>query len=247
MIKTAIQARKWHRMNLSIDNGGQDGQGSTAPMSIDAQSLYRAFERVTDGRKARGKRYPLALMLTLLLLGKLAGETTLAGIVDWVNERKQTLQRQLNWPKRFPVNSTYSEALAQCDGQAIANVIALVLVNARAQEVCGEEPSRLLAYQLGEQYLIHTAMDGKTLRGTLQHDKETQPPVHLLSLYECERGIVLAQEALKSKENEITAAGALLRPALVKGRIISADAMHCARSRSGTVVVSGIVDIVYFS
>jgi predicted transposase YbfD/YdcC len=38
--------------------------------------------------------------------------------------------------------------------------------------------------------------------------------------------MVIAQEAVKSKQNEITAATALLHPLLVKGRIISADAMH---------------------
>ena len=69
-------------------------------------------------------------------------------------------------------------------------------------------------------------MDGKTLRGTLGHANEEQPAVHLLSLYECESGIVLSQEAVKSKENEITAAIAFLHPLLVKGRIISSDAMH---------------------
>ena len=56
--------------------------------------------------------------------------------------------------------------------------------------------------------------------------REYQPPVHLLSLYDCESGIVLTQEAVKSKENEITASGAFLHPLLVKGRILSADAMH---------------------
>jgi predicted transposase YbfD/YdcC len=70
-------------------------------------------------------------------------------------------------------------------------------------------------------------MDGKTLRGTLGHaNQEEQPPVHLVSLYECESGIVLSQEAVKSKENEITASAAFLHPVLVKGRIISTDAMH---------------------
>ncbi len=49
---------------------------------IDPDSLYSAFEQVTDGRKKKGKRYPLPLLLTLLLLGKLAGETTVNGIVD---------------------------------------------------------------------------------------------------------------------------------------------------------------------
>src|SRR5919109_1349411 len=109
-------------MELSIfDGGGQVGQGS---LSIDPTSLYCAFEQVKDGRKQKGKRYPLALLLTLLMLGKLAGETTIAGIVDWIKERKGMLKELLNWPKRFPVNSTYSAAEASCDGQELAQSIA---------------------------------------------------------------------------------------------------------------------------
>ena len=69
-------------------------------------------------------------------------------------------------------------------------------------------------------------MDGKTVRGTLGHESERQPSVHLLSLYECHSGIVLTQRAVRSKENEISAAAALVHPALAKGRIISTDAMH---------------------
>lgn len=90
----------------------------------DVASLYRAFEQVKDGRKARGKRYPLALLLTLIMLGKLAGEKTISGIRDWIAEREKELKAQLNWPKRFPVQSTYDEALAQCSGEEIAQVIA---------------------------------------------------------------------------------------------------------------------------
>ena len=36
-------------------------------LNIALESLYHAFEQVTDGRKAKGKRYPLPLLLTLLL------------------------------------------------------------------------------------------------------------------------------------------------------------------------------------
>src|SRR5579885_2708497 len=194
-------------------------------LSIDPASLYRAFEQVTDGRKAKGKRYPLPLLLTLLLLGKLAGETGINGIVDWVNERAGWLRRQLNWPKRFPTNSTYSEALARCDAQQVVTVIASVLLKARAVEQCGSEPSRLQANNQAET-LTHVAMDGKTLRGTLGHESDQQPSVHLLSLYECQSGIVLTQRAVRSKANEMSAAAALVHPALVKGRIISTDAMH---------------------
>ena len=44
------------------------------------------------------------------------------------------------------------------------------------------------------------ARDGKTLRGTLGNESQGQPPVHLLSLYECHSGIVLTQRAVCSKE-----------------------------------------------
>ena len=99
------------------------------------------------------------------------------------------------------------------------------LLKARAVHQCGSEPSRLEAHKQ-EEVLTHVAMDGKTLRGTLGHENEGQPSVHLLSLYECQSGIVLTQRAVKSRENEISAAAALVHPALVKGRIISTDAMH---------------------
>jgi predicted transposase YbfD/YdcC len=207
-------------------------------LTIDPASLYCAFAQVTDGRKAKGKRYPLPLLLTLLLLGKLAGETGINGIVDWVNERAGWLRRQLHWPKRFPTNSTYSEALARCDAEQIATVIANVLLKARAVEQCGSEPSRLQATKQ-EETLIHVAMDGKTLRGTLGHESAGQPSVHLLSLYECHSGIVLTQRAVRSKENEISAAAALVHPALVKGRIISSDAMHTQKKWCACVHLYG--------
>ena len=210
-------------MYLSIFESGDDG--AAEGLSIDPASLYCAFEQVTDGRKKKGKRYPLPLLLTLLMLGKLAGETSVNGIVDWIKERQAWLRGQLNWPKRFPTNSTYSEALARCDAEQIVTAVASVLLKARAVEQCGSEPSRLQARHQ-EEALMQVAMDGKTLRGTLGHESEGQPCVHLLSLYECQSGIVLTQRAVRSKENEISAAAALVHPALVKGRIISTDAMH---------------------
>ena len=159
-------------MYLSLFESGEE----VAPeaVSSDPSSLYRAFEQVADGRKKKGKRYPWPLLLTLLLLGKLAGETSVNGIVDWIKERQGWLRAQLNWPKRFPTNSTYSEALARCDGQQIASMIASVVLKARAMEQGGSEASRLQASQQ-EEVLTHVARGGKTLRGTLGHQSEQQP------------------------------------------------------------------------
>ncbi|HEX6483705.1 MAG TPA: ISAs1 family transposase [Ktedonobacteraceae bacterium] len=205
-------------------------------VSIDAASLYRAFEHVKDGRKAKGKRYPLALLFTLILLGKLAGETKLDGIIDWINERQHELKKLLNWPKRFPVAKTYTDALARCDHHEVARTIAQVLVKARAQERCDAEPSRLLAqHESTNEELRQTAVDGKLLRGTLKHGREDQPPVHLLSFYECESGIVLDQFVVSSKNNEESACQAILHPVLVKGRILTVDAIFSCRAWCATV------------
>jgi hypothetical protein len=144
-------------------------------LALDAASLYKAFEQVKDQRKDRGKRYPLPLILTLILLGKMAGETTIHGIVDWIRESEKSLKQLLNWLRSFPVKSTYSNALAHCDGQEVVKVIAQVIPKARVAESCGDKTSQILREVQEEDQLIHTAMDGKTLRGTLGHAKEDQP------------------------------------------------------------------------
>jgi predicted transposase YbfD/YdcC len=207
-------------------------------LQIDEKSLYRAFEHVSDGRKARGKQYPLPFLLTLLVLGKLAGETTISGVVDWTRNRAKQLRHQLGWSRGFPTNSTYTYALARANAEQIVQAVAQLILKAQAQERCGEEPSRLLA-QGPAQPLSQVAMDGKTLRGTLGHEAASQPGVHLLSFYECQSGIVLAQRAVGTKENEISAAAALVHPALVKGRLISADAMHTQKKWCATVTAFG--------
>jgi len=43
----------------------------------EALSVYQALMNLTDTRGKKGKRYSLALMLTFVLLTKMAGATTL--------------------------------------------------------------------------------------------------------------------------------------------------------------------------
>lgn len=54
---------------------------------VAAQSLYQSFHRLNDARRGQGKRYQLALVLTLLVLAKLAGQKTLSGATQWIRHR----------------------------------------------------------------------------------------------------------------------------------------------------------------
>ena len=158
------------------------------------------------------------------MLGKMAGETTIEGIIDWINGRKKEIKRLLNWPKGFPTNKTYTDILAKCDHHEIAKAIAQVIMKAREEKQCKNRSAQLMGQEMGgEESLIHTAVDGKVLRGTRKHVRANQPSVHFLSFYECESGIVLGF-FVEKKKNEYSKCIAILHPLLVKGRILTTDA-----------------------
>ena len=70
------------------------------------------------------------------------------------------------------------------------------------------------------------AIDGKTLRRA--HDKN-QKPLHLVSAFATENRLVLSQQAVADKSNEITAIPELLRMLDVKKAIVTIDAMGCQK------------------
>jgi hypothetical protein len=100
----------------------------------EAASLYKEFENMYDGRKKKGRCYPLSLILILVLLGKMAGETTIDGSVDWLHEREYEIKRLLNRPKRLPTNKTYVYALSTCDHQERTKVLSHVVERARSED-----------------------------------------------------------------------------------------------------------------
>jgi len=193
-------------------------------------ALYEALEQVKDGRKKRGCRYSLVLILTLLLLARLAGETELRGAAHWIKLHKRWIIEHLQLKRAsVPCLGTFLYALSRVDAQDLLTVVAGCLTRWEAAERCENEPSRL-AGQDGQQQKQQVAVDGKTMRGTLGHEAASQPSVHVLSVYEVRTGLVLAQRCVAEKENEISAVKDLLTPVYVKDRVWTADAMHTQKS-----------------
>ena len=69
---------------MNYTTGEETEEQVQVPLEIDVMSVYRACEQVQDGRHKRGVRYSMALILTLILLAKVAGMTTPAAIAHWV-------------------------------------------------------------------------------------------------------------------------------------------------------------------
>jgi hypothetical protein len=62
-----------------------------APEPVAVASFYEALQKLSDPRRTQGKRYELALILCLLILAKLAGQTSLSGATEWIRHRAASL------------------------------------------------------------------------------------------------------------------------------------------------------------
>ncbi len=80
------------------------------------------------------------------------------------------------------------------------------------------------------------AIDGKTLRGSVDGDA---PPVHMVSAFATDLGLVLGQDKVAGKSNEITAIPELLDTLYIKGLLVSIDAMGCQREIAAKIVAKG--------
>ncbi len=154
-------------LSLPLDEGNDLEPDAVA-------SLYKAFQQLADARRDQGKRYSLALLLCLLILAKLAGETSLSGATEGIRHRAAVLAEQFGLRRKtMPCQMTYCNVLARVDAKHLDELLAAFFVRWEAEQRCGAEPSRLQTPQ-AQADDTHLAIDGKTLRGTT-----SQPhPVH---------------------------------------------------------------------
>jgi len=128
--------------------GAMQDVGQGTETGAVARSLYEALQNVPDKRHKRGRRYEAGLVLTLLLLAKMAGESAVAAIAQWVKERQPLLAQWLPLP-HSPCSNTYRNICASIDAEALLQAVAGVLGAAEAttllQSVPQPAPVRHLA------------------------------------------------------------------------------------------------------
>src|SRR5260370_24890392 len=76
---------------------------------FDLDALYEVLRQVKDRRKRRGRQYPLAEILLIGVLAKLAGQSSSRAIAHWAKLRSQELQQLFHLRRaRMPHYSTPS-------------------------------------------------------------------------------------------------------------------------------------------
>ena len=92
---------------------GRGQEISAEGVVYDKGSIYGRLQRLTDLRKARGKRYSLSTVMMVVLLAKLSGANSPTEMAEWGIYHQAEIEALLGIQlKRMPERSTYRRILA---------------------------------------------------------------------------------------------------------------------------------------
>lgn len=197
--------------------------------------LLERLGQIGDHRKPRGVRHRLASVLAIAACATLAGCRSLTAIGEFAQDLPQDVLARLGAKyhpdkRRYipPHDATIRRAIAGIDADALDQAIGEWLLDqVRAGRV--------------EQRQLVLAVDGKSLRGAVQHDGR---PVHLFAAMVQGDRAVVAQTEVDHKTNEITALRPLLADLDLAGGVVTADALHAQRDHAEFLVTDKQADYV---
>ncbi len=203
------------------------------PTPLSFAALHAHFATLTDPRRAQGRRFPLAPLLTLAVAAILANHLSVLAIAEWGRARNERERRALGFTgDTMPHQTTLHRLFARLDAHLLA--AALVCIVTRATDAASGSVTR------GQQGV---AVDGKAHRGRLAGHPLLSCPIHMLSAVCHDTGLVLAQMPVTATGHKLAAelatAPALIATLVWQGRVLTGDALYCQRGLCQQVVDAG--------
>jgi hypothetical protein len=144
----------------------------------------------------------------------LCGARSLYAISQWGRDQGLEVSQALGFTReRTPCVSTLHQVFSRLDRDAFESALGQWL-------------------QQGEAL----AIDGKRLRGI---HGEQLPGVHLVAAYAHQSGIVVGQQAVGNKRNELDAVPRLLEQLDLQGRVVTGDAQFTQKKVCRRIVAQG--------
>ena len=181
-------------------------------------TLEQHFAALPDPRMDRTKRHQLLDILVIAICAVICGADSWVEIEQWGQTKEPWLRSFLELPNGIPSHDTLGRVFAALDPVQFQQCF-LAWVQAVTPMTGGQV----------------IALDGKTVRGS--HDRSKgKAAIHMVSAWATHSHLVLGQRKVDDKSNEITALPALLQTLLLKGCIVTIDAMGCQTEIAATIV-----------
>jgi predicted transposase YbfD/YdcC len=182
-------------------------------------TLRDCFEDCSDPRREHRRLHNLWDIIGLTLCAIICGCDSVVEIHEYGVKKYEFLSTFLDLENGVPSHDTIGRVFALLHPEKFRDSF-----SRWTQSLAQALPGRVIA------------IDGKTLRGA--HNKG-EKPLHLVSAFATENRLVLTQQAVAEKSNEITAIPEVLRLLDVKKAIVTIDAMGCQKEIAAQIKDQG--------
>jgi predicted transposase YbfD/YdcC len=183
-------------------------------------SFLTHFAALRDPRQEAKVCYPLPEILLLVLCAVIAGADDFTEIGLWGKEHLAFLRRFLLFQHGIPSHDTLTEVVAALDPTLFKECFLAWVETLRT----------------GAPDMI--AIDGKTSRRSHARSKG-RLPLHTVSAWATRQRLVLGQQAVAEKSNEITAIPLLLQRLELTGALVTIDAIGTQSEIAQTIIERG--------
>jgi predicted transposase YbfD/YdcC len=189
--------------------------------TITIKPLADYFQEIEDPRIDRKKLYPLLEIIVTSILAFLSGAEGWEDIDDFAKCRKEWLGKHLALKNGLPGHDVYRRVFIRLDPEQL--------------QKCFMEWVKAARLPISEDII---AIDGKSMRGSVDTIKCLKM-AHIVSAYSSDGRLTLAQVKTDEKSNEITAIPELLALIVLKGAIVTIDAMGCQYKIADQIIKAG--------
>ena len=181
-------------------------------------SLVEHFSKIEDTRSIHGRRHNLFVVIIMAICAVLCGANSFESIADFADAKIDWFKQFFDLPHGAPSADTFIRVFA--------------LIKPEVFETCFSSWIQATK-ETWEGETI--AIDGKTLRGSYD-TKNNLGALHLVQAFAVRSGLVLLQKEVNKKTNEITVIPKLLEALMLKGTVVTIDAMGCQKKIAEHIV-----------
>jgi predicted transposase YbfD/YdcC len=185
-----------------------------------SKSFESHFGVLNDPRLNRTKLYPLTEIFFIVLSGSICGAESWRDFVLFGNAKIDFLRQYYAFKNGIPSKNTFASVFSALATEAF-----------KYQFVEWVKSLQMLVNDV-------IAIDGKTLCNSLDKAVGT-PAIHMVSAFATGARLILAQQKVVEKSNEITAIPKLLDLLDLKGQVVTIDAMGTQKSIAKQIIKQG--------
>lgn len=181
-------------------------------------NLIQSLQNIRDFRAIHGRRYPLWLIMLLVIMGIMSGCRSYYALEDFGVRHYEALCEKLGLTlNRLPSDTTFRRVLQKLDFALLAQQF----------EQWAKDNVEM---ELGEEI----AIDGKSIKSTVSKgDADYHSFVNMVSVYSQRQGVVLATQAFESKSpSELKVVQKLLEALALQDVVVTLDALHCQKNNT---------------